>query len=377
MKHLPACIALMACASLNTAAAVLQVGPDKEIRTVAEAAMRTEPGDTVLIDQGEYRNDYAVWRTADLTIRGLGSGAHFSSRGRIPNGKAIWITAGKGIVIENIELSGARVNAGNGAGIRQESGTLTLRNTYFHDNQFGIMSSNKDDVELTIEDSRFERHRRDNGIAHSIYAGSIARFTLTGTFVTDTAGGHHVKTRARENTIVYNRLADGPGLETSRIIDLPNCGLSIVMGNELFQKRKTRNISVIGYGPEKCTDRSVREKQLFVVNNTLVNESFNGVFVRNHADGEVMLHNNLLLGPGRFLSGGGKAANNVRMALTQRRPGSWLPYESGGIIDAAINVSGPDDLPLVPQKEFRTSAGTVDRPVLGTLDIGAREIPGN
>lgn len=339
--------------------------------------MRTQPGDTVLIDPGEYRNDYAIWRTDNLTIRGLGNGAHFSSQGRIPNGKAIWVTAGKGIVIENVEFSGARVSAGNGAGIRQESGTLTLRNTYFHDNQFGIMSSNKGDVELTIEDSRFERHQRNNGIAHSIYAGSIGRFTLTGTSVTDTAGGHHVKSRARLNTIAYNRLADGPNMETSRIIDLSNCGLSIVMGNEFFQKRKTRNINVIGYGPEKCQGRSAREKQLFVVNNTLVNESFNGVFVRNHSDGEVTLHNNLLLGPGRLLTGGGTEDNNVRMDLTQRRPGSWIPYDTIRIRDTAIDVTGPDAEQLQPRHEFRAPAGTVDRQVSGTPDIGAREVPRN
>lgn len=370
-----AAFTLCACSlAASAGAATWRVGPERHIRTVAEAAKRAQPGDIVEIDPGVYANDFAVWRRDDVTVRGLGGGAHMRATKPIPNGKAIWITLGENLVIENVEFSGARVRDGNGAGIRQERGGLTLRNTYFHDNQFGVMTANREDLELAIEDSRFARHRRDDGIAHGIYAGTIARFTLTGSHVTGTEGGHHVKSRALENHILYNRLEDSADMRTSRIIDLSNCGLSFVIGNELLQGKTTRNVNAIGYGPEGCANRPGSNKRLFVVHNTLVNESFNGVFVRNHEAAQVLVGNNLLLGSGRFLSGEGRTVNNARQGPDPQRQAGWLPRETDAIIDAATPLPGPRGAPLVARREFRAPAGTVARPEDGAPDIGALEV---
>lgn len=368
---------LMLCALARAAdagAATWRVGPERDIRTVAEAANLAQPGDVVEIDPGVYANDFAVWRRDDITVRGLGGGAHMRATGLIPNGKAIWITLGENLTIENVEFSGARVRDGNGAGIRQERGRLTLRNTYFHDNQFGIMTANRENAELTIEDSRFARHRRDGGIAHGIYAGRIARFTLTGSHVTGTEGGHHIKSRALENHILYNRLEDSADTRTSRIIDLANCGLSFIIGNELLQGRTTRNVNAIGYGPEGCAGRPAPHRRLFVVHNTLVNAAFNGVFVHNHEAADVLVGNNLLLGSGRFLAGKGRTLNNVQLGPDPQWQGGWLPRKTGAITDAATPLPGPQGTPLAARREFRAPAGTIARPEDGAPDIGALEI---
>jgi len=369
---------LLSCLALpgKTLGATWQVGPERTLKTPSEAARRARPGDVVEIDAGTYHNDYAVWQRDNITIRGLGAGVHLKSRGLIANGKAIWVVKGRNITIENIEFSGARVAHGNGAGIRQNGGSLLLRNTYFHDNEFAILTSNRDDAQLDIEDSRFANHRRQKGFAHAIYVGSSSRFSLTGSHVTATAGGHHVKSRAFENHILYNRLEDAPGIASSRLIDLSNCGLSYIVGNELLQRKDTHNINAIGYGPEKCGDSSREQKQLYVVNNTLLNESFNGVMVRNHATSEIVVGNNLLVGPGRFLSGGGSEIGNGRLERRQWQEKHWLPAAEAiaEVIDRSTVVRGSDGGPITADREFRPPAGTLDRPRHGAPDLGAREL---
>ena len=140
--------------TLPMADVIWHVGPDRELKYPSEAARKAKDGDIVEIDSGTYNNDYVKWRQKDLTIRGVGGMAHLKSRGLIPNGKAIWIMQGENIVVENVEFSGAMVKDTNGAGIRLEGGDLTLRNTFFHDNEFSILGG-MPDASLEIVSSRF------------------------------------------------------------------------------------------------------------------------------------------------------------------------------------------------------------------------------
>jgi len=64
----------LACA-VPALAATLRVGPAEEIRTLNEAAMRAQDGDTVEVVAGEYRGDVAVWKQKRITIRGVGDAA--------------------------------------------------------------------------------------------------------------------------------------------------------------------------------------------------------------------------------------------------------------------------------------------------------------
>ena len=187
--------------------------------------------------------------------------------------------------------------------------------------------------------------------------------------------GHQIKSRARENDIRYNRIEDVPGGNSSRLIDLPNCGLSFVIGNDLQQADSTHNVDAIGYGAEGCADRSRAERHLFVVNNTFVNEALNGALVRNHASGEVRVFNNLTYGRGRFLLGKGEKANNYFANLGHRRAGSWLPPLRTSAIDGARDPGSHNGLALEPDRAFKAPVGTATRPRNGGLDAGSRELP--
>jgi hypothetical protein len=137
-----------------------------------------------------------VWRQEDLTLRGVGGMAHLQSNTLIPNGKAIWIVSGNNTVIENVEFSGARVVDTNGAGIRHEGGDLTLRNTYFHHNEFSVLTGADPDASLDVIASRFYFQRREGTFSHGIYVGELGRFTITGSHFKGTDRGHQIKSRA-------------------------------------------------------------------------------------------------------------------------------------------------------------------------------------
>jgi hypothetical protein len=352
--------------------AVWHVGPDREMKYPSEVAKIAKDGDIVEIDSGTYFNDYAVWRQRDLTIRGFGGMAHLKSKGLIPNGKAIWIMKGDNIIIENVEFSGAKVKDTNGAGIRLAGGDLIMRNTFFHDNEFSILGG-RPDASLEVVSSRFWFQKRKDTYSHGMYIGRLKRFTLRGSHVKGTDQGHQIKSRALENHILYNRIEDVPGGNSSRLIDLPNCGLSFVIGNDLHQGGSTQNISAIGYGAEKCVHRSEQQMKLYVVSNTFVNEAKNSVLVNNHAGGDVLVSNNLLFGAGKFLQGDGTESDNMKTPLSNRQSGSWAPSPGSAAIDRAVELSPVEGGSLIPDREFSLPVGTVQRAQSGPLDVGSRE----
>ena len=293
----------------------LHVGPQRSLKTPSAAAVRAKAGSIIEIDAGVYENDYSTWSQDSLTIRGRGGMVHMKSKGLIPNGKAIWIIRGGNTTIENVEFSGAKVEDKNGAGIRHERGHLRLRNTFFHDNEFSILTGSELGSTLYVESSRIWNQKRDDRYSHGIYVGALERFTIRDSHIMGTDQGHQIKSRALENHIAFNRIEDSLQANSSRLIDLPNCGLSYVVGNTMFKSGMTENISAIGYGAEGCGDRSDRQRQLYVVKNKFVNEASRGILVNNHVAAGVRVTNNWLIGRGVFLKGSGKESDNIQIPL--------------------------------------------------------------
>jgi len=359
---------------LETASPTLwQVGPTRQLQQPSDAAEIAKDGDTIEIDAGVYDNDYANWNQNNLTIRGVGGMAHLRSRGLIPNGKAIWIISGSDTLIENIEFSGAAVVDTNGAGIRHEGGNLRLHNTFFHQNEFSILTGAQPDTSLEITDSKFWFQRRATRFSHGIYVGELARFSITGSHFKGTDRGHQIKSRAYENHILYNRIEDIPEGNSSRLIDLPNCGLSIIMGNDLHQSATTHNVNAIGFGAEGCNDRKERELKLFVINNSFVNEASGGSLVRNHSGADALVANNNLIGRGFHLLGNGVKKNNVKTSIARWKRGVWTPGKKSKAVDRAKPLLPFEGRLLIPTKVFSPPAGAAARPVQGKLDIGSRD----
>src|SRR4030095_568461 len=232
-------------------------------------------GGVVEIDAGVYNGPAIAWSTSNLTLRGVGGRAHMVAPATISNGKAIWVAAGTNIAVENMEFSGAAVPDLNGSGVRGDGQDLVICGSYIHDNQEGFLGGGG---RLLIEYSEFARNGNcddPRGCAHNIYVDNIARFTLRHSYSHHARIGHTVKSRARENYILYNRIMDGADGSSSYTIDLPNGGLTYVIGNLLQQGPNTDNPTILIYGEEGATNPS---QTLYVVNNTFVNDRGAGTF---------------------------------------------------------------------------------------------------
>lgn len=352
---------------------VIRVGPGQMYAVPSEAAKVAQDGAVVEIDAAVYDGDVAVWDQNDLTLRGVGGRPHLRAAGKSAQGKAIWVIRGDKVTVENIEFSGTRVADLNGAGIRGEGTRLTVRNAHFHHNEMGLMTSGNPYGEVLIEGCEFNDnsvdYRRHRRLGHNIYIGDIAKFTLKNSYIHDAHVGHNVKSRAKENYILYNRISDEVN-GSSYLLDLPNGGFASVIGNLFRQGRNNDNNSLIAFAAEK--NKTNRGQKLLVVNNTLVNDARTGTFVNNHSIVRVRMANNLVVGPGDLFKGAGTSEGDLRPrdpGFRNRRGFDYrLTAESPAIDQAKAALGVPE-----PQWQYVHLAGKEPRPKHGKIDVGAYE----
>jgi len=287
---------------------VLHVGPSRALKVPSQAAHEAKDGDIIEIDAADYRGDVAVWNQNDIVIRGVGGRPHLYADGDAAQGKAIWVTHGNKIRIDDIEFSGCKVGDGNGAAIRAEGAGLTLVNTYIHDNEDGILSAPNPKSDIVIENSEFAHNGTTSGSTHGIYIGQVRNFVLRGSYFHDTVTGHHVKTRALNNYILYNRIMDYPEGTASYSIDVSNGGRTYVIGNVIEKGPRAENYAMIAYAMEGPTNPL---QELYVVGNTMVMDRSSGLFIRSRSPNAAIVADNVMAGPGMLITGAGVFANNV------------------------------------------------------------------
>lgn len=251
-------------------ARTLQVGPDHTYTRPSQAAKVAQNGDIIEIAAGDYFGDVALWKADNLTIRGVGGMAHLRSQGKTKQGKAIWVIKGNDTTVEHIGFHDARVSDRNGAGIRLEGRNLTVRHALFSKNQNGILTGGNPESEVRVEHTEFSRNGQGDGQSHNIYIGKIRKFTLQNSVSRLARVGHQVKSRAAENVITNNRLADEIKGKSSYLIDLPNGGVAHIAGNTLQQGELAENFAMISFGAEKKAQHAINS--LRIENNTFIND---------------------------------------------------------------------------------------------------------
>ena len=70
---------------------VIQVGPDRAIKTIAAAAKMAGPSAVIEVDSGIYEGDVAVWTQDALTLRAVGGRVKLIANGAAAEGKGIWV----------------------------------------------------------------------------------------------------------------------------------------------------------------------------------------------------------------------------------------------------------------------------------------------
>ena len=355
----------------------LVVGPGERISTITEAARLARDGDIVEIKSGEYRGQPAVWTQRDITIRGVGKRPVMVADNQLAEDKGIWVVRGERVRIENIEFRGARVSDMNGAGIRFDKGSLSVVRCAFFDNEMGILTANSPELSLAVIDSEFaDSQRTTNDFHHLLYVGRIGKFVLRGSRFRNGYYGHLVKTRARENYILYNVMVDGANGHASYELEFPNGGVAYVIGNVIGQGPESENPSIVAYGSEGLR---WTQNAIYLAHNTIINDANNANYLMIKSDRgaeavEVWALNNLIVGPGEFRRpAAGRFEGNQTVArsalVEQAGVPTRLPAQSPlrGTVRPPGKVGNVD---LTPDSEFVFPVGT--KPILPS----ARPAPG-
>lgn len=365
-------------------ATVFQVGSTRTYPTpnALYLANVVQDGDTIEIDAETFIGQaaLAVWQSNNLLIKGVGGRPHLEAAGQSIWGKGIWVLAGNDITVENIEFSGAAVPDENGAGIRLDGIGLTVRSCYFHDNENGILTSNPYEGDILVEFSEFNHNGFGDGYSHNLYIGHVNSLTFRFNYSHHAVVGHNLKSRANENYIVYNRIMDEETGNSSRLIDLPNGGFSIVMGNLLMQGVYAENNNAVGYGLEGLSNSAPHE--FYVINNTFVNKrEASCVFVAiENGTANANVSNNIFAGTGTVISGTTTTeqtnyanSNIVEMGFLDESNYDYQLTTNSPVIDFGSVQGSANGYSLTPDFVYIHPTSSATRTIVSTIDAGAYE----
>ena len=366
-------------------ASTLSVGPNGQYATPCAASKVATDGDVIEIDaSGSYNGDVCRWEANNLTIQGINGRPHIDADGNSSEGKAIWVVQGNDTEIDNIEFSGAKVSSSNGAGIRFEGHNLIVRNCYFHDNQDGVLTDVYGIGNILIEYTEFAYNGAGDGESHNMYINHADSFTLQYCYSHHSKVGHLVKSRAINSYILYNRLSDESSGTASYEIDLPSGGTAYIIGNVIEQGPNSPNQTIISYLEESQNQKNLPNpnQDLYVVNNTIVNDASGGTFI--HIDPSVsvpaLIENNIFWGPGTPTT---QANANLITNLMSTDPLQFVDYPNlnyrlavGSLaIDAGSQPGAANGYALLPASQYIHAACESPRLNQGLIDIGAYETP--
>lgn len=359
-------------------AATISVGPGKTYSAPCAAFSAARDGDIVEIDAaGSYIGDVCGIYPSNLTIRGVNGRPRIDAGGRNAMGKGIWVLSGSNTTIENVEMFGAKVNDRNGAALRLDGQHLTLRGSYLHHNENGILTNNDGVSNVTIENTEFAYNGYGDGYSHNLYIGHINSLIFRASYSHDANVGHNLKSRANTNTVVNSRFSSASG-QPSYEVDFPNGGTTYLIGNVIHQPASNQNPALVAYGEEGATNSG---QDFYVVNNTFLNDdSSRGTFIMvgGSVGTPVLMQNNVFSGTGTVITQASAIDKTnyraVAAAFVDRNNFDLHPAAGSPMVDAGsvpgISAGG---LSLKPSFQYKHVAGNEARPANGQIDIGAYE----
>ncbi|MDB5894606.1 MAG: hypothetical protein JWQ88_2137 [Rhodoferax sp.] len=353
------------------------MGANQELKTISAAARVVQEGGVIEVEAGDYVADVAVWDKPGVCLRAVGGRARLIAASTAAEGKAIWVVRTENIQVEGFDFEGASVPSRNGAGIRLERGSLAVRNCRFIRNENGILTGNRPETRLQIEDCEFGHNGYGDGQSHNLYAGEIAHLSVSGSYFHHANVGHLLKTRAAFNDIRYNHLTDQSEGVASYELEFAAGGVAHVVGNVIQQSPGTNNPHLISFGAEGY---KWPRNELCLVHNTLVDDRpQGGIFLRVKPGADlVRAENNVLVGNAKDdldeWSGDGR---NIRLApgdFTQERDAYRLNAR-GRSLARAYPAPPAQAFDLTPRREFSAPRGT--RPLTAKpACMGAMQNPG-
>jgi len=383
-------VLLISLAAGGASAATLSVGPGKTYAAPCAAFNAAKDGDTVEIDGTKtYSGDVCGIYRSNLTVRGVNGRPKINANGANAMGKGTWVVIGNNVTVDNVEMYGATVPDRNGAALRLEGTGFTLRNSFLHDNENGILANANANSDILVEYSEFGHNGSGDGYTHNLYIGNVKSLTFRYSFSHDANVGHNLKSRAQVNVIQNNRfssLASGQTGSTasgrpSYEVDLPNAGTSYVIGNVIQQPASNSNPNILAYGEEGASNPG---KDLYVVNNTFLNDSGSGgtfVMIGSGVGTPALLQNNIFAGVGSMTN---QSNAQLRTNYSAAAPGfvdranfDLHPTANAQVINAgSAPGNAASGFALAPIAQYKHVAAGETRVNNGQIDIGAYEASG-
>ena len=327
--------------------ATLTVGSGQQFSTVSAAVNASRDGDTIKVQAGTYTNDFVTVNTK-VGLEGVGGMVKMVATVAPPNGKAI-MTTNSDVTVDHFEFSGAKVPDGNGAGIRYQAGALTVSNSYFHDNENGLLSNAAAGGSITIKNSEFARNGVGDGYTHNLYVGIIDNLTITNSYFHDVTVGNQIKSRAYNTTITNSRIAEGENGTGSYSIDLPVGGKALVKDNVIIQGAHSQNPAIVHFGGEGAphAGSSIEVASNLVTNNL---SSPSSVLVLNQAGASASVVNNTVFGltAGQIVSVGGAYVSGTTFLPSAPAFDLSSPWATVSTTSAAVIVPPPPPVPVQP-----------------------------
>lgn len=372
------------------------VGAGKTYATVsaAHASGSVANGDTLLVDPATYTD--TVTFTKRLVVKSSAAPTRFVVNVTglsLPESKGAYLfkASASGSIIRDAEIYGARLPYPtfldpNGASVRVDNpypDKLKFYNCYFHDSDDGFLGGANDT--LWFYDSEFAFNGFGTGQTHNVYVnGGGGVFWAEGCFSHESNSGHCFKSRAAETHLEYCRVQSGPTGTTDYEIDVPDCGRTYIIGCVIEQGPLSVNGFIVKYGAES---ESQGNKDLYLINNTLVNNRSGGTFIDARSGTTVKDHNNIFYdvagtatihGNGtyttanQYIETGG--ANNAKFVA----PNLYDFRFTGATPTPPLNSgtspgTSSTGYSLTPTKHYVYNLGTTTRPTVSTIDIGAFE----
>jgi hypothetical protein len=245
---------------------IIDVTQGQSFTTLSAAISGSLGGDVIDVSAGSY-SEYFPKINHDLTIEGVGGLAVLTNPGSPTNGQGVLVIDAN-VTLRNLDISGAVVPDNNGAGVRVETGALTVVNSHLHNNQDGILV-NSGAGSVSITGSEIDHNGAGDGYSHNIYVGDVPSLTVTDSYIHDAVGGHEIKSRADVTIITGNRIQDQSGTGNYGV-DLPDGGDATITGNTFQKGANTENWIYIHYGGE--APPSYTNSQLTISDNIFIND---------------------------------------------------------------------------------------------------------
>jgi hypothetical protein len=285
---------------------ILTVGQGQQFPTIKAAIAASRDGDVLQVQAGTYTNDSAEINTK-ITLQGVGGMAKLVGTTKVSNGKGLLVT-NTDVAIDHFEFSGATGGSNNAAGIRYQGGDLVVTNSYFHDNQNGILANPSATGTITIRNSEFGHNGYGDGYTHNLYVNNVAKLTIQDSYFHDAVVGHEIKSRATKTEITNTRIYDNDGA-ASYSVDLPNGGKAILKNNIIEQGPRSGNPNIVAYGAEGGLHA---DSSLTMTGNTVINDlTGRGAVLLNASGSPATLHGNKVYNINQMVQGSGATISNT------------------------------------------------------------------